>query len=180
MLLIGIIPDFKHEPPINSFITPLVYELREGWSEGFHLVTHKSPKHEVTFKVALLCIGCDIPATRKLCGFIGNSTGLGCSKCLKKFPGDFGKKDYSGFDSSNWPQRTKANYLSSIKTVQNARTRTEKESLESSLGVKYSKLSEIEYFDPVRMSIIDPMHNLFQGTAKEMMKSWLRVESFTP
>lgn len=180
VLLIGVIPDLKHEPTVNSFITPLINELKIGWSEGFKLVTHVSRNVKKTFKVALLCVGCDIPATRKLCGFLGHSASLGCSKCLKIFPGDIGQKNYSGFDVANWPQRTKENYMSSVKKLKTAKTQSEKEKLESCLGVKFSKLSEIEYFDPVRMSIVDPMHNLFQGTAKKMMKLWLDLKVLHP
>lgn len=31
---------------------------------------------------------------------------------------------------------------------------------------------ELDYFDPIRMTIIDPMHNLFLGTAKRMLMMW--------
>lgn len=31
MILVGLIPDMKSEPPINSFIEPFVEELREAW-----------------------------------------------------------------------------------------------------------------------------------------------------
>ena len=35
-------------------------------------------------------------------------------------------------------------------------------------------LMELEYFDPIRFTIIDPMHHLFLGTAKYMMKNiWM-------
>lgn len=51
----------------NSFIEPIVEELREAW-HGFSLKSYKS-KTPVIFKLALLCVGCDIPASRKLCGF---------------------------------------------------------------------------------------------------------------
>ena len=33
-------------------------------------------------------------------------------------------------------------------------------------GCRYSVLLDLPYFDPVRMTIIDPMHNLYLGTAK--------------
>ena len=46
--------------------------------------------------------------------------------------------------------------------------------LESDLGVRYSVLLELPYFNPVRMSAIDPMHNLYLGTAKHVLKRiWL-------
>ncbi|XP_056015784.1 uncharacterized protein LOC125660837 isoform X1 [Ostrea edulis] len=176
VLLIGVIPDLKHEPSVNSFITPLVNELKVAWSQGFQLASYKSLHVKKNFKVTLMCVGCDIPATRKLCGFLGHSATLGCSKCFKKCPGGVGKKDYSGFDVDNWPARTLNDYNLSMKVVRKAKTQTEKEKLEASHGVKYSVLSEIDYFDPIRMSIVDPMHNLFQGTAKKMMKLWLHLK----
>lgn len=43
VLLIGVIPDLNHEPSVNSFISPLVDELKLGWSKGFQLLSSKSP-----------------------------------------------------------------------------------------------------------------------------------------
>jgi len=45
-------------------------------------------------------VTCDLPAGRKVCGFLSHSATLGCSKCLKEFPGAVGNKDYSGFDTT--------------------------------------------------------------------------------
>ena len=36
--------------------------------------------------LAVLCVTCDIPASRKLCGFLSFSATMGCNKCKKKFP----------------------------------------------------------------------------------------------
>lgn len=52
------------------------------------------------------------------------------------------------------------------------KTKTIRERLEKEYGVRYSVLLELEYFDPIRMTIIDPMHNLFLGTAKRMLILW--------
>ena len=48
------------------------------------------------FILALLCIGCDVPASRKLCGFLGHSATMGCNKCKKEFPGMIGEKTMGG------------------------------------------------------------------------------------
>ena len=63
---------------------------------------------QVLVRAALLCVACDIPAARKVCGFVGHR---GCSKCLHSFPTSrFGEKgDYSNFDHDSWEPRT--NYL---------------------------------------------------------------------
>ena len=42
---------------------------------------------------ALLCVSCDLPALRKVCGFTSYSALHGCSKCMKVFPCEaFGEK----------------------------------------------------------------------------------------
>ena len=48
--------------------------------------------------------------------------------------------------------------------------------LEKKYGVRYSELFRLSYFDPIRMHVIDPMHNLLLGTAKHMFKTWLTKE----
>ena len=46
----------------------------------------------LTFRAAVISISSDVPATRKICGLKSHSAVLGCSRCLKKFPGNFGEK----------------------------------------------------------------------------------------
>lgn len=63
----------------------------------------------VVVRGALLCVGCDIPAARKVCGFVGHQALKGCSKCLLSFPTTkFG--DYSNFNTSSWPPRTNVSH----------------------------------------------------------------------
>lgn len=45
-----------------------------------------------------------------------------------------------------------------------------RDQLESKYRCRYSVLLELSYFDPVRMLVIDPMHNLFMGSAKHIVK----------
>ena len=47
--------------------------------------------------------------------------------------------------------------------------------MESSLGYQYTSLLKLPYFDAPRMLTVDPMHNLFTGTAKYYVYNvWLR------
>ena len=51
---------------------------------------------------------------------------------------------------------------------------TDQERMESELGCRYSALLQLPYFNPVKMLAIDPMHNLFLGRAKTMVrKVWI-------
>ena len=165
-LLIGLIPHMGHEPPTNTFLKPLVHELKEAWSRGFKLPNGDN------LKAALLCVGCDIPASRKLCGFLGHAATKGCNHCGKSFPGSVGEKLYGGFDRESWPTRSKQEHMQQCEEIERATTKTEKELLERAYGVRYSVLLELPYFDPFSMTVIDPMHNLFLGTAKHMVNVW--------
>ena len=62
-----------------------------------------------------------------------------------------------------------------VNKIKKCTTKSSIESLETAHGVKYSIITELSYFDPIRFTIIDPMHNLFLGTAKTVMKKiWLQ------
>lgn len=62
---------------------------------------------QVNIHIALSCIACDIPASRKVSGFVGHNASLACNKCLKKFPVQFGTPiDYSGYDRADWTPRS--------------------------------------------------------------------------
>ena len=47
------------------------------------------------------------------------------------------------------------------------------ETLATKYGVYYSSLLQLENFNPLRFTAIDPMHNLFLGTAKHVFKLWI-------
>ena len=71
VLLIGLIPSMKSEPKTNSFLMPLVEELKTAWERGFDYHLPQMDPNPVKIKLALIMVGCDIPACTKLCGFLG-------------------------------------------------------------------------------------------------------------
>lgn len=161
----------KTEPPTNTFIEPLVKELETAWI-GFHMKSFKCSESPTKFRLALICVGCDIPASRKLCGFLGHAATKGCNKCMKSFEGGVSEKNYGGFDVSSWELRNLRSHCEAVKKIVRCKTKTNRERLEKEYGVRYSVLLELDYFDAVRMTVIDPMHNLFLGTAKRMISLW--------
>ena len=102
-----------------------------------------------TIKGFLIGISCDMPAGRKVCGFLAHSATLGCNKCEKEFPGSAGSKDYSGFDREKWTKRTIEVHRNNIHEIQQAKTKTERDKLESKYGCRYSVLLQLPYFDPI-------------------------------
>ena len=55
----------------------------------------------------------------------------------------------------------------------------DREKSESEYGTRFSVLAELPYFDTVRMSIVDPMHNLYLETVKKYFGNMERTGLFT-
>ena len=98
-----------------------------------------------------------------------------CSKCKKEFiPGEhFGTKmNFGGFE--NCMPRTNIEHCCEAQEILAEDTYQGRENKQSKYGTRYTELMKLEYFDCIGFTIIDPMHNLFLGTAKHMMKNvWL-------
>ena len=172
IILVGIIPGPK-EPKlnINSYLSPLVDELKEFW----HGVDINVDSDIIKVCIRLLCISCDIPATRKVCGFAGHRSNFGCSKCLCKFKhNSTGGMEVSG-TLGEWNLRTLEEHRSKSDEYLGCKTKTKQKQLTSSYGIRYSVLINIPEFNPIRNHVIDPMHNLLLGTSKHMLEVWINL-----
>ena len=177
VILISIIPGPK-EPSltINSYLGPLILELQDaykGWNICFVDSVEKTAKN-VCIRLCIGCITCDIPASRKLCGFLSHAAKKGCNKCHKEFPiTGPGSRNCAGFDRQNWIMRSMEDHKKQCDEMFTATTKTALQNLESKYGMRYSILMELPLFDPIRFTVIDPMHNLLLGTAKHAISIWL-------
>ena len=176
IIIVGIIPG-PSEPKLtmNSYIMPLVQDLKEFWI-GVNISCEHLTLNTLCIRAAVICCACDVPATRKLCGFVAHSATLGCSKCLKPFPSvqvsGVKRMDYSGFDRETWqPRSPQVHYDKAIEYL-HADTQSRRKAITKEFGVRYSCLLELSYFNPVRFAVLDPMHNLYLGSSKHMMEIW--------
>ena len=172
IIVVGTLPGPKEPKYINSYLKPLIDELLILWNG---VILRNSSMFGITpIRCALTCITCDLPATRKLCGFKSFSSLHGCSKCFKEFPCEsFGvKPDYSGFQRDHWVPRTHNEHLRQVNEVMAANTATKRDEIEKKYGVRYSELLRLPYIDVVNFHVIDPMHNLLLGTAKHVTSLW--------
>ena len=180
IFLVGIIPG-PNEPRnnINSYLFPLVDELIELWEVGVNLRHSGSLVFRERFRAALLCVACDMPASKKICGFTAHNARRGCNKCTKEFQtrGIGEATDYSGFEPCRG--RNIIDHRRNIEEIQAQTTQELRNAKESLYGARYSDLLRLPYFDCIRFTIIDPMHNLFLGTAKRMMEMWLELSLLT-
>ncbi|OAD65118.1 hypothetical protein PHYBLDRAFT_153779 [Phycomyces blakesleeanus NRRL 1555(-)] len=132
---------------------------------GMRVPTYECPSG-ANVRAALLMIACDIPAARKTSGFTAHNSTCACYKCTTQFPRlpNTNQVDFSGFDYSLWNIRSGVENRLHAEEWKSASTPSERHQLE---------LQRLGYFDLVRGTIIDPMHNLFLGTPKRMMDRWV-------
>ena len=175
VILIGVIPG-PHEPKkdVNSYLSPLVDELNQLWEGVLMQCASGVP---VIFRAALICTACDIPASRRVSGFVGHCAYHACSRCLKAFPTKvFGENpDFSGFNQIFWPPRSKDTHLNHAIQHKHARLVSEQKVIEREYGLRYSVLLELPYYDIVRFCVIDPMQNILLGTAKHVLNVWKSI-----
>ena len=106
---------------IDSYLLPLIEELSKCYNEGIRVPTPSGIYVNIRS-----CISCDIPATRKVAGFLGHNARLGCNKCYKEFVDSLGAVDYSGYDRSLWNPRTARKHRSDCLKVETCKTKSDK------------------------------------------------------
>lgn len=152
VILVGIIPG-PHEPvgDINCFLSPLVKELNQLY-KGVLFRNSSSCLSLTTLRAMLICVTCDLPATRKVLGFANFIALKGCSKCLKEFPtAQFGAKpNFSGYHCQNWLPQNSTTQMEKGLAFKNAPTASAQKHILRSYGAKYSELFKLPYFDVVR------------------------------
>jgi hypothetical protein len=87
ILLLGLMPG-PREPDshqIHKILKPMVDELNTLWAQGFTYMPNTYPKELQQFYCCIMCISCDLPAARKVSGFLSFNARRGCSKCKKEF-----------------------------------------------------------------------------------------------
>ena len=76
-------------------------------------------------------------------------------------------------DFSECPMRKEEDHRQQAFLAMEQVSASNRDKLEKQFGSRYSCLMELAYFDTVRCHVIDPMHNLFLGTAKHFTKNVL-------
>jgi hypothetical protein len=158
---------------INHYLAPIVDEFLELWKGWRVPKTHRCPDG-LDIKVALIVGSSDIPATRKLFGH--GSAAMKCNRCEKRgtYSREYKKTHYGGMqDYNKWVTRP-ANPLLHRQYAHEWLRCFSKASREAHFkehGVRWSELLRLPYMDPIRFAVVDPMHCLFLGVAKWIIKS---------
>lgn len=181
VILVGVMPGPKEAKiaDLNNYLRPLVDELHELYTD-VAMKTYQHADEEVIVRAALLMVACDRPAARKVSGFTSHSSSRACYRCKRAFSSfGQGQLDFSGFNCDTWERNTWQDNVKDAKTWKSLASRAEQERHEKSTGMRWSELHRLPYLDLVRCTIIDPMHNLFLGTAKRLAEHWVNTGLIT-
>ena len=174
ILTLAVIPGPKepklHE--INHYLYPIINQLNQLW-DGYYIKTYEN---NIGRFVRGAIIGCsnDVPAARKLCGFI--SARIACYRCHKSANFVGNQPNFGGFaDFDEWfverdihVIREKASEWKKCTTKDSRRAHV------SQYHVRWSEIYRLPYFNSVRFCVVDPMHCLFLGVAKWIVtKLWI-------
>jgi hypothetical protein len=182
MLILGILPGPNEVQlhKINHYLAPIVDELASLWS-GITLNRTYEHSEGKIIRAALILVSCDIPAARKICGHV--SALVSCHRCKKKANYENGQHNFAGMnDLDEWNvPRDLAQHREDALGWRRCNSDAARKRFVKETGVRWSELLRLPYFDPIRFLTVDPMHCLFLGIAKWIVKRiWVDEKILTP
>ena len=177
VILVGVMPgpSASHITELNNYLAPLVDELMVLYDQGIQVI-NPATRSSILVKAALIMVACDMPAARKMCGFTLPMSRRGCYKCDRTFVVDSNtnRVNFSGgYDMENYQWKSTNDVRTHAVEWMTATSNRNCLEIERNYGTHWSELHRLLYFDPVRFTIIDAMHNLLLGMPKKMFNNWI-------
>jgi hypothetical protein len=173
LFLVGVIPG-PREPSVEEvahFIEPVVEMLQKSWREGTKFACTESSVNGRTERSMAAVIVTDMVASRKITGVASHSSKeFFCAIC------GLGKGKINKLDPATWPMRTREEQKVAAEKWRDAPTKAERKRLFKQTGVRWSPFWRLEYYDPIKMTVVDAMHNLFLGLVQFHVRDVLGIE----
>jgi hypothetical protein len=171
----GIIP-LPHEPrleEINHFERSLVDVFLEGWSRGLYFSRTPSNDDGLKVFVALSMFVLDMQG-RKAAGFAHHNHKLHpCPYCHIRHD------DLDNIDCRTFRPKTGEEALSGGAEWLDAQTQTQRDEIFSRLGVRWSELCRLPYWNPTKCVVVDGAHALLLGVAQHHCRQYLGFVAIT-
>ena len=178
IFLAGVIPG-PREPTVdqvNYLLEPLISELLVFWRTGVHFSRTALRPFGRKVRAAIIPVVCDLPAARKVSGFIGHSADKNfCSFCLLSRSGIS-----QIYDRVKWGFRSYYSHLEEAQKMRDATTLKTRRELFAKSGIRWSELLRLPYWDPTQYTVIDAMHNLYLGELKHHCSQVLGIDACDP
>lgn len=159
MFLAGVIPG-PGKPSleqINHFVRFLVNEMLKFWNPGVAFSrTAKYPQGRL-IRAALIPLICDILGAKQVAGFGSANSRFFCSHC------ELEVSEVENFDRHTWPSRDLRAPRTRAEAWKNTESTAHRRELFDQFGIQWSELLRLPYWNPIRFTVIDSMHNLYLG-----------------
>ncbi|GET57088.1 hypothetical protein GLOIN_2v1786147 [Rhizophagus irregularis DAOM 181602=DAOM 197198] len=154
---------------INHYLAPIIDELKSLW-EGVTLNQMYECQEGKRIRAALILVSCDIPAARKICGHI--SALVSCHRCEKKANYENRQHNFAGINEMDewFTCRDSAQHRQDAIGWRRCNSDAARKRFVKQTGVRWSELLRLPYFNPIWFITIDPMHCLFLGIAKWIVR----------
>jgi hypothetical protein len=183
VVLVAILPKMgsKKSTLMNNILKPFVTEMQELYTTGARIPTQSRPEGRLV-KVKLLCVACDTPAARAVCGYPGVGSYMGCTRCNKRFrliPSDDrsdGRRRMHTFDYGGFGQCEPRNDEDQRKYAREwlgQRSYSGRKNTCRTHGARWTVLMRLKYYDSVRFCVVDPMHCIFLCNARHIVTTWI-------
>lgn len=170
--LLGVIPgpSKPSAEQMNCFLLPIVEDLKPFWETGKFYTQTADYEAGRLVRALIMVLICDLDASRGLAGFVSHSAKLFCSYCLLTLD------DIENFDPSQWTYRTYEEHVKMATAWKDAKTSTEREEIAAEHGLRWSVLLELGYFNPLRHTALDVVHNMLLGNLKRHCRNILKMD----
>lgn len=163
--LVGIIPG-PGEPDVdqmNQIMIPIVDNFRQLYKDGVRITGLGQNYASLLVRCALIALVCDLPAARKVAGFMGHSAkAFFCSFCT------LSRQDLAQIE--NITPRSLENHLRDAIAHRDAPTPSARAAVLAETGIRWSELLRLPYWNPIESTVVDSMHNLFLGNMKTLCR----------
>ena len=189
VILVGMLPKVnEHTNSTTAFTEPMVEEL-EKIKVGVQINGKRT-------RGALICVSCDLPAGRSLCGFASCGAIAGCPRCNvnihKNLVSPARVAGYAGFfkagkaaldgadlDGEELQRKTDAGHRENAEAWRQKPNNNQRKEHVKKNGSRWSPLLKLSYFDAVRFNVIDGMHCFFLGVVKTTIEIFIEKDFFT-
>ena len=164
MYLVGVIPGPgkpKTDWEINHFLRPLVDELLQLWNSGVYYSRTSKYVGGRLVRCALVPLVCDLPAARQVAGFGSYSSAYFCHMC------NLGLDDIDELDMDKWGIRTCEEHRKAAEAWRDMPSVAQRKAAFKLNSTRWSALLDLPYWDPIRFTVIDSMHNHYLGLLQD-------------
>ncbi|TFK81258.1 hypothetical protein K466DRAFT_502435 [Polyporus arcularius HHB13444] len=180
-MILSALTDGPKEPDaeeLQYWLELMVDDLLMLYHRGIDVNKRDSRPAGRCCRVALVCTCADHPAMCKVGGFADKGhNNAPCTQGTVKTADMFSDECLSG----GCPPRTHEEHLRLATEWRKLEDPSERSEHFKINGARWSELLRLPYYDSVRMTVVDPMHNLLLGVAKNQWYAcWIKTQALRP